>query len=613
MFYSYNKDSVAAIDPAFEEEFDAPLTDEELLLAEDGIPWSPPEEEFLSFIDTAPAKQARQQRIFLTPAEFTTFAFRMPKSNGGGYENFSFEGRRHVITPYNTPARRLLLVAARQVEKSTLLGNSALSHCCMIPSYKVLYVSPSATQTKTFSIDRVKEPIETSDVLRAYTTRSLSQNVFEKQFVNRSKITLRYAFLNADRTRGIPAHRLLIDELQDILTDNIPVIEQCTSHAPEHLKSFIYSGTPKSLDNTIEVYRSQRSTQGEWMVPCDCKGGEGGRYWNILTENSIGLKSLICQRCGKGIHPMHPDAQWAHQVAWDEKKAPWESYRIPQLMVPWKPWSEILYDRDNYPRDRFYNEVLGLSYDSGMRPLTRAQLIDCCNPNVRLNEDALRVYLANSRENIIYAGIDWGADTDASYTVLVLGTFVGTTFRIFYAHRFVGEDVSPEKQLDKICAVLHHFNVRRVGTDYGGGQYGNDRLVRTFGRNRMMRYQYVGRAKRKLEYKPLLNRFMASRTEVMSDIFNAIKRHRIEFPCWEDFAEPYGNDMLNIFSEYNELRREVVYKHSPGKPDDTFHATTYCVLAAMIDRPMPDVIAPNRELPGTHYQGGTYTGPTRQN
>ena len=204
-------------------------------------------------------------------------------------------------------------------------------------------------------------------------------------------------------------------------------------------------------------------------------------------------------------------------------------------------------------------------------------------------------------------------NTDASYTVLVLGTFVGNTFRIFYAHRFTGEDVSPEIQLEKIIATVHQFNVRRIGADYGGGQYGNDKLVRTFGRQRIMRYQYASKARKKLEFKPQLQRFIASRTEVMSDIFNAIKRHRIEFPCWEDFGDPYGMDMLNIFSEYNEQRRETQYKHGPDKPDDTFHAVLYCVLAAMLDRPMPDIIAPNREQPGTHFQsGGAYQGPTQQ-
>ena len=232
--------------------------------------------------------------IKLRPSQFTHLAFRMPKVDDIGYENFSFEGRRHIARIYDTPARRILLVCGRQTEKSTLLGNIALSYSAMVPSIKVLYVSPSAMQTKTFSKDRIKEPIETSPILKRFTTTALSQNVFEKQFINRSNITLRYAFLNADRTRGIRADKLLIDEIQDILSDNIPVIERTTDHANARWKGFIYSGTPKSLDNTIEWYRANRSTQGEWVVPCDSCGitskAGPGRYWNILCEKNIGKK-----------------------------------------------------------------------------------------------------------------------------------------------------------------------------------------------------------------------------------------------------------------------------------------------------------------------------------
>jgi len=385
----------------------------------------------------------------ITPSQFTEFAFRMPSVDGMGYENFSFKGRRHMRRIYDTPARRILLVAARQVEKSTALGNRILCYSCLVPSFKSLYVSPSATQTKTFSSDRIKEPIETSPVLRAYTTKMLSQNVFEKQFVNRAKITLRYAFLNADRTRGLPAWALMIDELQDILQDNIPVIEQCTSHAPENWKTFIYSGTPKSLDNTIEWYRSSLSTQGEWVVPCDCTGGEAGRYWNILGEKNIGKKGLICEHCGQLIFPQRDEAQWANMI----DKADFESYRIPQLMVPWRSWDEILLDYKRYPRDRFYNEVLGISFDSGMRPLTMADVKNACDERVSMHSTHLNSYQQKSQSQDIFAGIDWGGgDSGNSYTVLTLATYVENKFRIFYIHRFIGEDLDPNPQLEKIMA-----------------------------------------------------------------------------------------------------------------------------------------------------------------
>jgi len=587
----------------------AAAAEEDLL--DDSELWFP-EQELITDLDEPFKQKKLLGRIpAVLPSQFTEFAFRMPGDDGLGYVPFSFEGRRHMRQPYDTPARRILLFCARQVEKSTLLGNKMIAYSCLVAGYRSLYVSPSATQTKTFSHDRIKDPLETSHVLKSFTTSVLQQNVFEKQFINRSKITLRYAFLNADRTRGIPAWGLCVDELQDILGDNIPIIEQCTSHAPEAWKRYIYAGTPKSLDNVIEYYRSNLSTQGEWVVPCDAHGGETGRYWNVLGEKNIGLKGLSCEKCGGLINPAHPDAQWANMVRYDPQRTPFESYRIPQLMVPWKSWDEILLDYRRYPRDKFYNEVLGISFDSGMRPLTTAQVQECSHPKVTMDPDMLKKYRALAHGHPIYAGLDWGTG-EHSFTVLVLGMYVGTKFRVFYAHRFEGEETDPVVQLNIIVQMLKDFNVRVIGADYGGGFHSNDRLVREFGTQRVHKYQYMAKTKKKVNWNPNYKRWMVHRTEVMSDVFNAIKRNQIEFPRWEEWREPFAQDMLNIFSEYNETLRMIQYSHGPDKPDDTFHAVLYCLLASMIMQPRPDIISPNREDGTRGPLFSNYSGPTNQ-
>jgi intein/homing endonuclease len=492
---------------------------------------------------------------------------------------------------------------------STLLGNKSLCYSCLVPAFKTLYVSPSATQTKTFSNDRLKDPIETSPILKRFTTQMLSANILEKQFINRSKVTLRYAFLNADRARGIPAWMLLIDELQDILGDNIPVIEQCLSHAPDKWRRYVYSGTPKSLDNIIETYRANRSTQGEWVVPCSScgteKGPTRGRFWNILGEKNIGKRGLICEKCGTLIDPMHQDAQWAFQVAMNPPDVEWESYRIPQLMVPWVPWSEILYRYAHDSRDKFYNETLGISFDSGLRPLTQGQVKACCRPNILMSK-AKEKYRELSYSQPFYMGIDWGTGEN-SYTVVTLATYIDMKFRVFWWHRFTGEGTNPDVQLEKICELVEFFNVRIIGADYGGGFDRNDKLMRKYGPQRLHKFQYAGRPHKKVEWSGKLRRWVVHRTEVMSDIFNAIKRGReCEFPRWEEFKEPFAQDMLNIFSEYSEMQKMIVYKHSLDKPDDSFHSLLYCWLGSMLIKPRPDIITPHKEDPDTGMQIDPY-------
>lgn len=549
----------------------------------------------------------------LLPSQFTRMAFWMPDEEGGmgengrGYNRFSFDGRRHLERIYDSPCKRILLICARQVEKSTTLGNKSLCKMCLVPAFKTLYVSPSATQTTTFSNDRIKEPIETSPILKRFTTKMLSANILEKQFVNRSKITMRYAFLNADRTRGIPAWDLMIDEFQDILSDSVPVIEQCLAHAPPTWRTYLYAGTPKSLDNNIEYLRVNSSTQNEWVVPCSCKGGEGGRHWNILGEKNIGKKGPICENCGQLLDPMHADAHWAAMVPWHETKVPFESYRISQLMVPWKPWNEVLIQYQKYPRDKFYNEVLGISYDSGLRPLTRAQVQACCRQDLTMSD--LEKYRALGYQQPIFAGIDWGTG-EHSYTLITLATYIDMKFRVFFWHRFVGDEIDPEVQIERIAELIKFFNVRLIGTDYGGGFDRNHKLVRLFGNNRVFSFQYMARTHKKVWWDGAMSRFKVARTEVMSDIFNAIKRKQCEFPRWEEMMDPYAMDMTNIFSEYNESLRAIQYKHSPDKPDDAFHSLLYCWLVSMIIHKRRDIISPTREKEGKIVE--TWPGPIDQ-
>jgi hypothetical protein len=107
-----------------------------------------------------------------------------------------------------------------------------------------------------------------------------------------------------------------------------------------------------------------------------------------------------------------------------------------------------------------------------------------------------------------------------------------------------------------------------------------------------------------------MGRFKVSRGEVMGDFFNAIKRRQCEFPRWEEWQEPFAQDMLNIFAEFNETHRMLDYKHKTDKPDDTFHAFMYSWLVSMLEKPRLDIIAPTREEDGRPVQ--QYAGPVDQ-
>jgi hypothetical protein len=236
-----------------------------------------------------------------------------------------------------------------------------------------------------------------------------------------------------------------------------------------------------------------------------------------------------------------------------------------------------------------------MSFDSGQRPLTRQDVYDNCDPEFSMAAEAIKKIKSTLLSNKIYAGIDWGQDSTNSYTVLTLATYMDGFFRVFFIHRFSGAESEPRAQIAKIKKFITTFNISRIGVDYGGGYWPNDELLRHFGSQRIVRYQY-STPKTLMKYDSNKGRFLVHRSEVMSAVFNSIKRRSVfRFPKWSEFGAPFGSDMLAIFSEYNERTRMTEFKKSPSTTDDSFHSLVLCFLASLIDNPRPDIIVPSSE------------------
>jgi len=491
---------------------------------------------------------------------------------------------------------------------TTFLANNLVVSSVVQPYNKSLYVSPSHTQTRQFSNEKLRPAIEKSPFIKRYfQDHSVSTQVFEKGFTNGSYVFLRSAFRSADRTRGISARNLALDEIQDMLGSEIPVIMECTSHFPDANR--LMAGTPKSLNNPIEAYW-QETSQNEWLVPCSC-----GK-WNFLDETNIAPTEMylkdklppgpVCKKCMK---PLNVRAgRW--MTTCSGKLI--QGYRIPQLMVPWiiglkDQWMRILWKRDNYPLGQLYNEVLGLSYDSASKPITRDQLIDLCQPyDLWDPENLTPENLQESHGLLLTAGVDWGEGNDgteksptgkirnASYTVLTIGAYINQkTWSVKLVKKYEGREVDPDhvvKDIARICRVL---NVQLVGVDWGHGwgvnnhltrlmsPQNNPRIVDAYGKHKVVQFQYLPKLKQRMKWDPTGFRYHLQRNFMMSELFFDMKHGFIQFPRWAQI-ERYAKDVLAIFAEYVEYRREMKYDHRSTDPDDWFHSLHYAKLASDI-------------------------------
>ena len=451
-------------------------------------------------------KLPRPKYLDFTPYEFTEFAIRHKG------EPISLSRRPWLRQIYNAPVtridgtanfqRKLLLIFGRQCEKSTTLANMGISLANLISYLRVLYVTASNTQMLEFSDERLRAVIADSPILKELTGHNIkggreTQNVQTKRWLNQSKFVLRSVYRSADRVRGIATDVLKCDELQDIYTDNLPVIEETLFHSELSGGPIsIYAGTPKTFDNPLEFYWSRYSTQNEWMTKCD-----SCNKWNVIEEENIGPVGLICSKCSGPLNPADGNAQW---VRWNKPDREWQGFRLPQPIVPYayadrpemfeRHWEGLLAKKKRYPRPRFMNEVMARSFDAGTKPVTLAQVRDCCLEEYEFIDPTKRW------SGMTWAGVDWGSGGE-SYTILSIWTYDGNgRFRMVYAKRYEGAESDPDFALRDIIQTCRAVGVRRIGADWGFGFFTNDQLKKTFGVEKVVLYQHAGTQKEKVKW-----------------------------------------------------------------------------------------------------------------
>ncbi len=416
---------------------------------------------------------------------------------------FDLSERAYLRPLYNSPKKRQIYKFSRQCEKSTTLASKMAVSGAIIPSYKNLYISPTQKQTQVFSSVRLKDFLASPFIKRNLVNKTVDAAVFRKSLTNNSRFFLEYTFHTPDRVRGISTDAVCIDEIQDIQTDFIPVIEESASHSKH--KIFTYAGTPKTPDNSIEYYW-EKSSQRELAVKCThCN------HWNIgLGEDNIHQSGLICTKCHGSLD--NKNCEWV--CAYDPKSSIYDGFHLNQLNVPWTDWADILTKQIVYSPEKFYNEVLGLPFDSGQKPITQAELISCCRPGVHPSTPADRF------SSPMFAGIDWGVTSDMSYTVLTIGEYLPypDKFRVHYIKKYRESESDLRHQVTDIIRLCKEYDVEVIGADWGVGAVQNVDISSAFGANRVIQFYHTGNQQERIRYNKKRLIYTTNRTLVMADL-----------------------------------------------------------------------------------------------
>lgn len=498
---------------------------------------------------------------------------------------FSIKDYPYLIPIYDTNCPEVGLFTARQIAKSTTLASKMVLEACFDPpgSNQVL-VTPLQEQAYVFATQRLRDFIHESPLVKRgfFSGPQVVDQMLRKQFNNGNMVSLGYAQRTADRLRGRSAGKIKFDEVQDIFPEVIPVVKEMAFRVGN--PNYWYCGTPKSKNNYMEALRT-RSTGAEWAVRCPATGC---KKWNLRwNEKNIGNKGVICEFCGQ---PLNTNVgQWVQARKLDRHlgkaaRVTMESYRIPQLIV--KPimdmpdkWLELLSKYGTYSQEQFYNEVLGLPFDSGSQPVTMEQLYACCAD--RPNE--LPDTMDRSMPPLVM-GVDWAYMGENSFTVIIIGGWSSfpSKFKVFYYKVFKGVENDSLFQIKWIEDIFKERRIKLIGADWGAGHVQNLQLINKLSEECVAQMFHTGmkgkgsRNAARAKWEPRSRKWHLARTAVLTDVFEGIRRKQIEFPRATECEELFRH----IMAETLEYRPETNTQfYTNADPDDCLHALCYATLA----------------------------------
>ncbi len=485
---------------------------------------------------------------------------------------FNFKLHAPFKEVYDWPKDRVVLKTGRQVGKSTFLSAFCLTDSASRNHHRTFYASTSERQAKEFARVKLNELLSRSPrikkILFNKNQGEINDSVFEKQFSNGSGITISYMRDDADRTRGYSADSLMLDEVQDMDPNELPVVEEILSASLDPKR--FYTGTPKTTDNHIEHKWSQ-STMHEVFFRCvGC-----GKY-NSIGYKNIGKRSPVCTHCDGRLDISNPELYPTYDK--NGKKPYYLGARIPQpaLMLhagfPNK-WKDLLMKYETYDEAKFSNEVLGISFSTGTRFVTQDDIINQCSGANTLQLPDERLF---QKYDVLVMGIDWtgdGQNNVSKNAAVIYGRLAGDPkgrLQVVYKKIWPRQDFM--RTMEEIVMIANAFRVVKIGADAGEGALNNAYLATHLGAHRVQPFRY-GAFNLPAKLSEDKRTVYLDKTQALDDFFMHFKQGQFILPPFESFTEE-SEHLLALFEVVTRAGRRI-YSHSPSAPDDFTHAMTF--------------------------------------
>jgi hypothetical protein len=485
--------------------------------------------------------------------------------------------------------RRMLFKCARQISKTTSLAASSILRAACQPHLAALVITPRFEQLRRISSNYFSPFMTNSPIVNILTDEKCTKQVLQRTFSNGSSIVFSFAFLDCDRVRGLSCDWIDYDEVQDLDYEFLPIIHECMSASK--LRMSMYSGTPKTLDNTIQALWEE-SSQAEWVIPCASCG-----KWNMATVHEdlikmIGRKTLVCAKCQNPINARA--GRWYHTAK--DHMAKFQAYHIPQPVMPMhyedpEKWGELIDKRDgknNYDQSRFYNEVLGESCDVGNKLVTITDIKKASTLGVNELEKCIDAF---RRCTVRTLGVDWGGggeDGVSSTVASLVGLRADGKIGCYYCVRFHA-GFTHDEEARALLRLFREGCCHYFAHDYGGSGSVRETLMIQAGLpiDRIMNFMYVRATTRNMVHwnpphpNEMRGYFALDKARSLVLQATCIKGAVVALPEYES-SKNITHDLLALLEDKHEMPRGAdiyLVRKQPKIPDDFAHSLNYGCVA----------------------------------
>lgn len=472
-------------------------------------------------------------------------------------EKFSFDGRPYLNQIYkDEDYYELNIVKPRQMEVTEFALNWLLYNLIKNPFTVGLYMSDRQDHVRIFSKLRLQSgAIEQSDYLKSKVPKN-EHNVSWQPFKNGSHLYMLSAWGDFEAARSIPVDFAVVDEMQSVNVEALPVLKESMSKS--RFRKIVKIGTG---------------------------GDEGDDWWNEWhngTQYYWEWGSVNTDR-SHGSWLRMPNTEIVPMI---------KSYRLNQYMARWIPEASIEYKRRTYTPRRFANEVEGWWYKGMRRPLIEKEIRN-------LFDRSLDFTLHENVDHTmpVFLGVDWGGGTQA-FTVAWIWQLVNEAvprFKLLYVTKIT--EPSTEKQADMVSELMDKYQVDQAVMDSGGGTRQVEKLSKKYG-SRIYKCHYRYNSEDPFEPISSEYRINVDRTWIIETLIDLINRPeespaypkgipRIHIPAKNlENIEWIIDHFTCIEAETSESSGKsfVKYIHSEETNDDALHAAGYAYLAWLVSK-----------------------------